>query len=85
MIDVIKHEAEIARFVYRRRQGLSRLDKTKPRGELARPEGRLMEALPFAGATIEGVEMLALIVGRIGLGRQFEARGDDLGDVGEHG
>ena len=63
----------------------SRLDKTKPRGELARPEARLMEALPFAGATIEQIKMLALVVAGPRFRRHLEPRFDHICDVDENG
>jgi hypothetical protein len=44
-----------------------------------------MKALPLAGASVERVEMLAGVVLRPGLVRQFEARLNHIGDIDEHG
>ena len=53
MVDVVEHEAEVARLADRRRRRLAWLDQPKPRGELARPKAGLMKTLAFAGAAIE--------------------------------
>ena len=68
-----------------RRQQFIRFDQTKICGKLARAETRLMEALPPAGAAIECVEMLAVIVLGARMGSEFEMRLDHIFDIDEHG
>jgi hypothetical protein len=56
VVDVVEHEAEVARFIDSARHRLLRLNQPEPGWKLARAETRLMETLPPAGAAIECVE-----------------------------
>jgi hypothetical protein len=71
MVDVVQHDAAAACLADCLRRWFARLDQPEARGEFARAEAGLMEALALAGAPVERVE--------------FEAGGDDIGDVSQHG
>jgi hypothetical protein len=77
VVDVVEHEAEVPRLADGGRRRLVRLDQAKPRRELARPKAGLMKTLALAGAAVERIEMLPLVVVRPGLGGELEMRPDD--------
>ena len=84
MVDIIKHEAEIACLIDCVRQRLTVLDQFEMRRKFARAEAGLVEALSLAGTTIKGVEMLSPVVVGPGPRRQREARADHVGDIRQH-
>src|SRR5271166_5568156 len=86
-VDIVEHPAEIAVSLIIRQltvgQGLSFPQQPEIRGELARPQAGLMEALPACSPPIEHAGMLCWRVGRLGLIGQIEVRFDDIRDIYE--
>jgi hypothetical protein len=85
MIDVIEHEAEIARVGNRRGQRRIVGQKLEAGVKLPCAEAGLVKTLPSAGAPVENIKMLAFIVVLTGLGGHLEMRLDHIGDIDEDG